>query len=115
MLIQTDHHTLTLYNNLFVIVPHPGYELTTEYFAELKSHIVKHQSDHYRILFFPHSKYSINVCAVKDLINLPTNVVLGIVSGSERTRMVFKFLTDMCPGIQVLDDVDAMNRWLGSR
>ena len=112
MLIQTDHHTLSLYDNVFIIVPHPGYELTSEYFAELKSHIVKHPRDLYRIVFFPHSKYSINFCAVKDLINLPRNVALGIVSGSERTRMVFNFLTEVCPGIRVLDDVEAMHRWL---
>ncbi|GLQ31329.1 hypothetical protein [Litoribrevibacter albus] len=94
-----------------MIVPHPGYELTSQCISEIKAHIAE-TGQRKPILFFPHSKYSIGFCAMKELIRIQQHLQVGIVSGSERTRMVFDFLTDLCKGVEILPDTKAMIHWL---
>lgn len=128
MLIQTCHHTITLHDDFVVIVPHPGYELTSESLTEIKDHIITAiQTNDDRnsgnlgkgssltpVLFFPHSQYSVSFCAMKELINVQDKIQLGIISGSERTRMVFDFLTDLCKGVNILSNTHEMSQWLSN-
>lgn len=51
---------------------------------------------------------------MKELIHVQDKIQLGIVSGSERTRMVFGFLTDLCKGVNILSDTHEMNQWLAT-
>ena len=116
MLTLAANHTITVQDNFAVIVPHPGTELTSKGLADIKDALgaLLYRS-HYPIIFYPHGQYSVRFCAMKELISLSDRLHLCIVSGSERTRLVYGFLEDLCSGVTIFKDNRETHRWLSKQ
>lgn len=115
MLTHTANHTITLHDDFAVIVPDPESELTSECLHVIQKELEKHTTHIYPILFYPHSKYSIKACAMKEIIQLSGKFRLAIISGSDRTRLVYDFFTDFCTGVEIFDTTDKANVWLNEQ
>ena len=109
---QAANHTITLHEHYAVIVPNPGTELTSSGMREINTHLQTLSLKNYPVILFPHNKYSVSFCAMKDLLTLPDNIRLAIISGSKRTRLVFGFLRDLSDSVQIFSETGSLETWL---
>ena len=112
MLTTIANHTITLHQNFAVIVPHPNTELTAASLQAIEQRFGPYTLQNYGVILYPHNRYAVSFCAMQHLTNLPENIYVSIVSGSERTRMVFDLLKHMTNRVEIFSTTNSAEAWI---